>query len=419
MALTRRQFLHTTVISAGSITYFLPQWASAADTPASTDKIRIGCIGVGGQGTANMRAFLKNVVAVCDVDTGHLAKAKGVVEKANGKCAAYGDYRKLLENKDIDAVVVSTPDHWHALITVDACHADKDVYCEKPLTLTVAEGRAIVNAARKNKRIVQTGSQQRSAENFRRGCELVRSGYIGKLKQVKVGIPGPNFKGMPVADSDPPKELDYEFWLGPAPMRPYNEKRVHYLFRFFWDYSGGQMTNWGAHHLDIAQWGLGMDESGPVSVAGKASYNKDKWFETPEKQEIAYTYANGVVMTCSMSEKGGTTFIGEKGFIHVNRGKFETDLPGVTVKTMLKESDVHLYSSGNHHKNWLDCIVSRKAPICEAEIGHRSATVCHLGNIACRLGRKFAFDPAKETCPDDKEAAAMLSKGYRSPWKLS
>jgi predicted dehydrogenase len=419
MTLSRRSFLHTAAVSAGSITYFLPQWASAAVAPTSTDKIRIGCIGVGGQGTGNMKAFLKNVVAVCDVDTGHLAKAKDTVDKANGKCAAFGDYRKLLENKDIDAVVVSTPDHWHALITVDACNAGKDVYCEKPLTLTVAEGRAIVNAARKNKRIVQTGSQQRSAENFRRGCELVRSGYIGKLKQVKVGIPGPNFKGPPVPDSDPPKELDYEFWLGPAPQRPYNEKRVHYLFRFFWDYSGGQMTNFGAHHLDIAQWGLGMDESGPVGVEGKASYHKDKWFETPEKQEITYTYANGVVMTCSMREKGGTRFIGDKGFIYVNRGVFETDLPGISAKTMLKEGDVHLYASGNHHKNWLDCIVSRKAPICEAEIGHRSATVCHLGNIACRLSRKVAFDPAKETCPDDKEAAAMLSKPYREPWKLS
>ena len=417
MATTRRRFIQTA--AAGSLTYFLPTWSlsasAAADSPS--EKIRIGCIGMGGQGNSNLKALLKNVVAVCDVDSKHLATAKATVDKANGSCIAFSDYRKLLDSKDIHAVVVSTPDHWHAKITVDACNAGKHVYCEKPLTLTVAEGRAIVDAARKNNRTVQTGSQQRSAGNFRLACELVRNGYIGTVKEVKVGIPGPNFKGPAVPDSEAPKELDYEFWLGPAPKRPYNEKRVHYLFRFFWDYSGGQMTNWGAHHLDIAQWGLGMDESGPISVDGKATFNKDKMFETPEKQEIIYTYANGVKMTCSMSEKGGTTFIGEKGSIHVNRGKLESDPPEI-IKQKIKESEIHLVASGNHHGNWLDCIKSGKLPICDAEVGHRSATVCHLGNIACRLGRKIAWDPVKETIADDKEAAAMLSKPYREPWKL-
>lgn len=416
---TRRSFLRTAAVSAGSLTYFLPHWSSAADVPA-TDKLRVGCIGLGGQGKGNMGNISKfaKVTALCDVDTAHLATAVQSGAKTQGKVITFGDYRKMLESKDIDAVVVSTPDHWHAKITIDACNAGKHVYCEKPLTLFVAEGRAIVDAARKNKRIVQTGSQQRSSGNFRVACELVRSGYIGKVKEVKVGIPGPNFKGPPVPDSDPPKELDYDLWLGPAPQRAYNEKRVHYLFRFFWDYSGGQMTNWGAHHLDIAQWGLGMDNSGPISVEGKASYHKDKWFETPEKQEIVYTYANGVKMTCSMGEKGGTTFIGEKGTIHVNRGKFETSLEGITDKSKVKDDEVHLHVSSNHHKDWVDSIASGKLPICDAEIGHRSATVCHLGNIACRLGRKFAFDPVKETCPDDKEAATMLTRPYRKPWVL-
>src|SRR5262249_40422723 len=181
---------------------------------------------------------------------------------------AFGDDGKLLELKEVDAVIVTPPDHWHALPTIHACQAGKDVYCEKPLSLTVVEGRAMVNAARKHKRIVQTGSQQRSDARFRQACELVRNGKLGKLKLVKVGIPGVNFKGPVPPDGEPPANLDYDFWLGPAPKRPYNEKRVHYNFRFFWDYSGGQLTNWGAHHLDIVQWALGMDESGPVSVEG-------------------------------------------------------------------------------------------------------------------------------------------------------
>jgi predicted dehydrogenase len=411
---SRRDFLRH---GAGlSLALSLSPHLLGEDKPSN--RIRIGCIGVGGQGNANLGAQLKNVVAVCDVDKDHLQKAKDRVEKANGgTCAAYSDYRKLLDSKDVDAVVVSTPDHWHALISIDACAAGKDVYCEKPLTLTVAEGRAMVHAARKHKRIVQCGSQQRSDAKFRKGCELVRSGYIGKVHTVRVGIPGVNFKGPAVADSDPPAVLDYDFWLGPAPKRPYNEKRVHYLFRFFWDYSGGQMTNWGAHHLDIAQWGLGMDDSGPVTIEGKARYQKDKWYEVPEWFEATYTYANGVKLICGQSQKGGTTFEGDKGTIHVNRGVLEST-PADIVKTALGEKDVHLYESKSHHGNWLECIRSRKLPICDVEIGHRSATVCHLGNISIRTGRKFTWDPVKETIVDDKDAAAMLSRPYRAPWKL-
>ncbi|MCX7665797.1 MAG: Gfo/Idh/MocA family oxidoreductase [Gemmataceae bacterium] len=423
MRFNRRSFIKTagSVTALSGSTYFLPfSLVSAQETKTPpSEKIRLGFIGMGGQGNSNLNPLMKDCVAVCDVDSDRLTAAVAKVEKANGKAPlAFADYRKLLESKEVDAVVVSTPDHWHALITVDACHAGKDVYCEKPLTLTIAEGRAIVNAARKNKRIVQTGSQQRSDEKFRRACEYVRSGRLGKIKEVKVGIPGPNFKGPPVEDGTPPKNLDYDFWLGPAPKRPYNEKRVHYLFRFFWDYSGGQLTNFGAHHLDIAQWGLGMDDSGPVSIEGTAQYHKEKWYETPETCQIIYTYANGVKVTCSMKEKGGATFIGEKGSIYVTRGTISSDPPEI-LKEMLGEMDTRLYVSTNHHKNWLDCIRTRKAPICEAEIGHRSATVCHLGNLAIKTGRKLTWDPQKETFVDDKEANALLSKAYRSPWKLS
>jgi predicted dehydrogenase len=423
--LHRRSFLRAAgSISVGAITYFFPgaaPSARAADKAvAPSEHIRTAAIGVGNQGGLknNLKFHIKNCVAVCDVDKKRLSDAAAAVQKETGKApAAETDYRKILDRKDVDAVVVTVPDHWHAQITVDACNAGKDVYCEKPLSLTVAEGRTMVQAGRANKRIVQTGSQQRSDAKFRLACELVRSGRLGQLKEVRVGIPAPNWSPPPVPDSDPPAELDYEMWLGPAPKRPYNAKRVHYLFRFFWDYSGGQLTNFGAHHLDIGQWALGMDESGPVSVEGKAKFQKDGWYETPEWCEITYRYASGVPVVCAIGEKQGCTFIGEKGTIYVTRGKLEST-PGEIIKEPLKETDIHLYASSDHHKNWFDCIKSRKTPIADVEIGHRSATVCHLGNIAIRAGRKINWDPAKEQITGDAEAAAMLSRPYREPWKL-
>ena len=414
---TRRGFLQAgTLLSLSTLTY---RGAFAADTPPS-ERVRIGFIGVGGQGKGNLKALLKNAVAVCDVDSKRLAEAASMVEKANSAAPVQaGDYRQLLDRKDIDAVLITTPDHWHALQTIHACQAGKDVYCEKPLTLTITEGRAMVNAARKHNRVVQTGSQQRSAKEFRTACELVRGGAIGKVKNVLVGLPGVNFKPPPVADGAPPAELNYDLWLGPAPLRPYNEKRVHYLFRFFWDYSGGQQTNFGAHHLDIAQWGLDMDGSGPVSAEAKARFNKDGWYEVPEWTEINYRYANGITMVCGQAQPGGTTFEGEKGVIHVNRGKLEVKINGEKVAPAnFPKVDVKLYASDNHHKNWLDCIKSRAKPICDVEIGHRSATVCHLGNIAVRTGQAIAWDPAAEQIINNPDAAKMVEKAYRAPWKL-
>ena len=427
----RRDFLRTTALAAaGAATSALPTNISprAFATPtalAPSDRIRLGFIGVGNRGGQNVDTFLKmldrvDIVALCDVDSGHLAETRAKVEgRTNKKCLGYGDYRKLLENKDIDAVVNTTPDHWHALATIDACQAGKDVYCEKPLSLTIAEGRAMVNAARDNKRIVQTGSQQRSEENFRQACELVRSGRIGKVHTVRVGIAGVNFgKKKPIADaSSPPPELDYDFWLGPAPFRPYHPKHVHYNFRFFWDYSGGQMTNWGAHHLDIAQWGLGMDGSGPVKIEGKARFNAEKQFEVPEWCDVHYEYANGVKLICGQSEKGGTTFEGENGKIYVSRDKLEAT-PATLLETPIAETDVHLYDSRDHYGNWLDCIHSRKLPICDVEIGHRSATVCHLGNIAIRSQKTVHWDPVNEKVVGDDEVAKMTSRPYRAPWSL-
>ena len=425
---SRRDFLRTGV--AGGALLGLPAGVYrsaviAQDKPS--DRIRLASIGVGNQGGPgnNLKHFVKDVVALCDVDKNYLATAANFVEKAGNKPQTFGDFRKLLDTKDIDAVVITTPDHWHAYMTIAACQAGKDVYCEKPLTLVVAEGRAMVKAARDNKRIVQTGSQQRSAKEFRQACELVRNGALGKLKTVKVGLPAPNWVDrakMPVPDSDPPAVLDYDLWLGPAPQRPFNTNRVHYLFRFFWDYSGGQQTNFGAHDLDITQWALGMDESGPTTIEGAATFNKDKWFETPETAKITYTYANGVPVLCTLGRggnPGGCTFEGEKGTIAVRRGSITVTIDGQKVEPdKFPAGSVKLYVSGNHQQNWLECIRTRKMPICDVEIGHRSATVCHLGNIAVRTGRKLTWDPAKEEIIGDKDAAAMLTKPYRSPWKL-
>ena len=383
----------------------------------ANEKIVTGHIGVGGRGLGDMGPFRKQIGAVCDVDKKHLETAlKRALRESKG-VKTYGDFRKLLEQKDIDAVVIATPDHWHALQTVRACEAGKDVYVEKPMTLMIAEGRKMVKAARRYSRIVQCGSQQRSSSRFRIACELVRSGRIGKVKTVEVGIAPVNWKPPPVPDSDPPPGLDYNMWIGPAPMRPYNTKRVHYLFRFILDYSGGQMTNWGAHYNDIAQWGLGMDNSGPVEVEGEAKFHPKGWYEVPMYFKCTYKYADGTKMITAMKQDIGTRFIGTKGEIFVNRRRL-TSKPDGLHKVPLKAGDVHLYDSKNHHQNWLDCIKSRKLPVCDVEIGHRSATVCHLGNVAIRSQSKVRWDPAKEQVIGNPAAARMIDKPYRAPWRL-
>ncbi|HET6425913.1 MAG TPA: Gfo/Idh/MocA family oxidoreductase [Planctomycetaceae bacterium] len=414
---SRRSFLAAATATFAA-PYIIPARAFGAN-----ERIVTAHIGVGGQGTSNLNAFLGKGVqpaAIVDVDSSRVEKAVKLLEGKGHKAEGYEDYRKMLERKDINAVVVSTPDHWHALATIHACQAGKDVYCEKPLSLTIAEGRRMVDVARAEKRIVQTGSQQRSDDRFRQACEYVRNGHLGEIKEVLVGLPGTNFSGPPVADSEPPKELNYDLWLGPAPQRPYNAKRVHYLFRFFWDYSGGQMTNFGAHHIDIAQWGLGMDHGGPVSTEGTGVFHPENWYETTMECRITHTYANGTKLIVGQLQKdipGGCTFIGAKGKIFVDRSKI-VSTPGEILKESLADNAERLYKSKNHHQNFLDCIKSRELPICDVEIGHRSATVCHLSNIAARLGRKIQWDPVNETIVDDADAAAMVSRAYRAPWKL-
>jgi predicted dehydrogenase len=407
---SRRQFL------AGAIAF--PMVLSARAKGAN-DRIIIGHVGLGGQGLSNLKAFAKNAGYLCDVDATHLAVAAKLATVAGVNCPTFGDYRKLLDRKDVDAVVVATPDHWHALVTIDACKAGKDVYCEKPLSLTVAEGRAMVDAARANKRVVQTGSQQRSWPEFRLACDLVRAGKIGKVAAVWVGLPATNFASPAVPDSEPPAELDYDFWLGPAPKRPYNAKRVHYNFRFFWDYSGGQMTNFGAHHIDIAQWALGRDESGPVSTAGTATFDPKGEYEVTTSCQVEHTYDDGVKLLVGQLGriKEGVTFVGEdnKRRLFVGRGVLQAT-PQDLIEMPTKEAMFPI--SNAHQANFLDCVKSRDRPIADVAIGHRSATVCHLGNIAIRLGRKITWDPKAETIVGDDAAKAMLSRPYRAPWAI-
>lgn len=419
--LTRRRFLQTGAAAAGALALptIIPSTAFGAN-----DRIVLGHVGIGGQGSGNLGGFLKykdiSVAALCDVDSSRLEKGLKTVAERGHTAEGFEDYRKLLERRDIDAVVVSTPDHWHALTTINACQAGKDVYCEKPLTLTILEGRKMVEAAREHDRVVQTGSQQRSSKEFRTACELVRNGAIGKVHTVLVGINTPNHPGKPIPDSDPPAELNYDLWLGPAPQRPFNKNRVHYNFRFFRDYSGGQMTNWGAHHLDITQWGLGKDDSGPVKIEGTGTFHPQHWHEVTETCRVTHTYADGTKVLVGQAQKdipNGTTFIGTNGKIFVNRGKLVVE-PEELGKQPLPEGAVRLYASDDHKRNFLDCIRSREKPICDVEIGHRSATVCHLGNIAIDLGRPLTWDPQAEEFPGDAEANARRLTAYRAPWAL-
>lgn len=425
---TRRSFLKETAVGGALLGLSAKKHRSIFGAASPSERVRVGMIGVGNQGGPknNMKYFLNNIVAMCDLDKNYLAEAADFLQKqANQTAVMTDDYRRLLDSKDIDAVVVTVPDQWHATMTIEACRAGKDVYCEKPLTLVIGEGKPMIDAARKNKRVVQTGTMQRSGVEFKLATELVQKGIVGKVHTVNVTLPSPNWidrAGKPVPNSEPPEGFDYNRWLGPAPFRPYNKNHVHYLFRFYWDYSGGQQTNFGAHHLDIAQWGLGMDESGPTSVEGSAVFNPDGWYETPDTTEIKYTYANGVVMTCRQKLKTtnkdqGTEFIGEKGSLFVYRGGIVANPPEL-LKGVDVPKIVNSQANISHVNNFLDCVKTRQTPAADISIGHHSATVCHLGNIAVRTKKKIVWDPKTETIVGDPDASKWLMKEYRSPWTL-
>ena len=405
----------------------------SAKTPPS-EKLVVGCIGVGSLGRGH---HLRNgllprerveVAAVCDVDRIHRERAaQMVLDKRGKRVSVYEDFRELLDRKDIDAVLIATPDHWHVLTSIAAMEAGKDVYCEKPLTFTIEEGKRLVATARRYGAVTQTGSQQRSDPAFRKACELVRNGKIGRITRVDTVLhPVQTGEWKPV--QTPPPELNWDFWLGPAPYADYAEDRVHYLFRWYYDYSGGVMTDWGAHHNDIAQWGLGMDHTGPVYVDGReATFNLDGPHTVPLHFDVHYRYANGIELHCHTDDQtydDGTTFgrgvkfTGSDGWIFVMRGnRLEASDPAI-LEWEPTGDDIRLYNSPNHHDNWLDCIKTRDKCICDFEIGHRSASVCHIGNIAMRLGRELKWDPDKEDFIGDAVARQMVGRPMRAPCHL-
>ena len=409
---------------------------SATRVWGANDRVRMGLIGSGGRGCQDWGTFLQqpevDPVAVCDVYGPF--REKGIALTQN-RAQGYGDFRRVLERKDIDAVIVATPDHWHALITIAACEAGKDVYCEKPLSLTVLEGRKMVEAARRNKRVVQAGSQQRSGPHYAQAVKIIQDGGIGEVHRIRAGMQRniyPGLKPTEMANGISP-DLDWDMWLGPAPKREFDPFRCIYNFRWFWDYSGGQMTNWGAHHLDIARWIVGAD--GPTEVSGFGGrYALTDGGETPDVQEVTYQFPKVVVTWTSSEVATGKPFtldiFGSKGTLTLLRSGFQVTpemaaVPGTKQRKPMIEplsstgGDLTGTLNTSHARNFLDCVKNRQKPNADVEEGHRTAVMCHLGNISMRLGRSIRWDSASEQAIGDPEANHALSRQYRGPWKLA
>ena len=433
---TRRTFLKTATTfaaSAGLPLWFAEQTLDAA-TPAPKlgpndrpNVLLIGCGGMG-RGDANLAKAFGNLVAVCDVDAKHAEAAS----KQFGGAKVFTDFRRALEHPDLHVVINGTPDHWHTLVNLAALKAGKDIYSEKPLTLTIDEGRRLVAAVKKQKRVLQTGSQQRSDAKFRLACDLVRNGRLGALKHVTVVLPV-GLRDGPFAKAEVPAGLNWDLWQGQTPSLDYVPERCHQKFRYWYEYSGGTMTDWGAHHNDIALWGIGLERSGPVSIEGRSLIEMiPGGYSAAQQYEVNYTYANGVTHTCRSTMKNrwdgsvapdagkdmpdhGVRFEGSDGWIFVTRGKLEASKPELLSEPLGKRK-VSLYTSDHHMKNFFDCVRSREQPICEAEIGHRSVSICHLGVIAIRLGRKLRWNPKREAFVNDKEANSYVAREQRKPY---
>jgi predicted dehydrogenase len=419
---TRREFLRAGVLAAG-IPTLVPARVLGADAPSN--KITVGFIGTGDHGIAwNLRRYVQfddaRVLMVCDVDGQRMRRAKEVVDEQyrNNDCAMTKDFREVLARKDIDTVMISTPDHWHTLISVLALREGKDVQCEKP-TLTIDEGKTLVETVRKHKRVFQTSTEDRSVPVYHRMAELVRNGRIGKLQKIEVILPKqPTVPGDPTPQPVPP-DLDWEMWLGPAPFAPYTKDRVHFNFRWIRDYSGGIICDWGAHLFDTAQWANDTEHSGPVEVEGTGTFWAGGLYNTVKDYDVTYRYANGVVMSCKPGDPS-IKFIGTQGWLG-NRG-WRRDLEASSKEILdskIGPNELHLYTNREgEHRDFLDCVKSRKDPYFPADIGHRVSTVCHLANIAIKLGRKLKWDPVAESFVGDAAANAMRSRPMRSPWTL-
>ena len=437
----RRDFLKAAGVAGIGVPSIIASSALGADgRPAAGDRIVMGCIGLGGQGDRDMRSFLGDkrvqVVALCDVDSGStdyerewhrgIAPAKLAVEKRYGdekRSGAHkgvfttGDFRELLARTDVDAVTCATPDHWHGAVVVAAARAGKDIYCQKPMSHSIADGRAMVRAVKRYRRVFQCGSQRRSSARCRRSCELVRNGRIGKLHTIYVGLPSghsnprpgrPGARVMPV-----PKSLDYNRWLGPAPYAPYTLDRCHFTFRWSLDYSGGQLTDWGAHYIDMAHWGMGTELTGPVEVEGSGRWpDKGTLWNTATQFNITCMYANGMKML--IKNGGGVRFEGTEGRVDLEGGTH----PASIGDSKIGPDELHLYESRSQYSNFIDCVMSRKLTVAPVEVAHRSISPAHLGNISMILGRKIKWDPDKEEIIGDPAASALLGRSYRTPWTL-
>ena len=443
--INRRNFLRSsTLLAATALSAPAIVPASVFGQNAPSKRITLGIIGCGNQSTVDIPEFLAfddcQIVAVCDVNKASFgyktpkqflgrepirtfvnnAYAKKTTAGQYKGCEMYHDFRDVLARKDIDAVVIIAPDHWHALMTVMAARAGKDIYCQKPLTLTVAEGPIMIKAVRSLNRVLSTGSQWRSNPLIRRACELVRNGRIGKVKHITTYVaennfngPGPGWKEAPV-----PEGFDYDFWLGPAPKAPYHPDRCLYKFRFVSDYSGGQTTNFGAHSNDVAHWAMDYDRTGPVEVEdlGAEFPAKGDLFDTATKVAFRARYADGVTLDCLTDKFSfGVKFEGTDGWLRVGSKEIEASSEAIK-NSKIEETEPRLYLSPNNYRNFIDCVKSRKEPIQPVETGHRTAALCHLGNIAMRLKRKLKCDPKAETIIDDAEASRMLSRPMRGPW---
>lgn len=417
---SRRSFLQTSTAALGA-GLAVPYWMTGQSLAkeSKNDRPIMGAIGLGGQGTGISTNAMRfgDYAAVCDVDRSHAEAGK---EKLGGKAEIYEDYRKLLDRKDIEAVTIGTPDHWHTAVALYALRAGKDVYCEKPLTLTVNEGKLLVKAVQETGRVFQVGTQQRSDDRFRTACELVRNGRLGKLKKVTVSLPESTSEGGPFKTQPVPKELNWDFWLGQAPKTDYIPERCHFQFRWWYEYSGGVMTDWGAHHMDIAHWAMGVEQAGPLTIEAKGMLPMIKdGYNTPKYFTVDLTYPDDVLVHVKVDHDNGILFEGDAGRIFVNRGKLTGKPAEELTANPLPENAIRLYKSTDHMGNFFDCIKSRKTPVSDVVSQHRTVSACHLCNISLRLGgRKLNWDAEKEDFVGDSEATAMLSREPRAPYKI-
>jgi predicted dehydrogenase len=447
-ARSRRSFLKTSLAGL-SAAGMAPAPRAMAQSPASSQdrvaganrRIRVALIGCGGMGTGDLRDMLKSgaqCVALCDVDDAQSAKVRDLVSRDFNQTPdlVSRDFRRVLDRTDIDAVIVATPDHWHALPTVMACEAGKDVYVEKPLSLTIGEGRVMVDVARRQNRVVQMGTQQRSAPHYADAVAYVQSGKLGTIRVVKAWAYQDWMGNVPKApDTEPPATVDYDFWLGPAPKRPFNKNRFHFNFRWYYDYSGGLMTDWGAHMIDVANWGMGVTApKAAVSVGGKFGFPDDAE-ETPDTQQALWEFDGFSLMWEHATAIGqgpymrdhGVAFHGNNGVLVVDRGGWEvlpeTESPPGSTKRYRMAGEPRRGTGGSdyhlaHIKNFLDCMDTRQRPRSDVEIGHNSMLACHLGNIAYRVGRRVEWDATNQRIAGDEKAQALVMKPYRAPWSL-